>query len=168
MPQGKAHKYGDNIDTDVIIPARYCTSIKVEELAPHALEDLDPTFVKKVKQGDVLVAGKNFGCGSSREVAPITIKGAGVALVIAESFARIFYRNSINVGMPIMECPEAAQAIKDGATVEFDLATGIIRDVTSGKEYKAAPFPAVMQEIINLGGMANFVKKRLAEKQAGR
>ncbi len=167
MPKGKAHKYGDNIDTDVIIPARYCTSINVADLAPHALEDLDPNFVKKVKAGDILVAGKNFGCGSSREVAPITIKGAGVSVVIAESFARIFYRNSINVGMPIMEAPEAARAIMDGAEVEYDLATGKIKDLTSGKEYASAPFPAIMQEIIDLGGMAEFVKKRLAEKTKG-
>ena len=164
--RGKVHKYGDNIDTDVIIPARYCTSIKVEDLAPHALEDLDPTFIKKVKQGDILVAGANFGCGSSREVAPITLRGAGVAAVIAKSFARIFYRNSINVGLPILEAPEAAAAIENGAEVEVDLAAGTIRDLGTGKEYRAAGFPAVMQEIIALGGLANFVKKRLADKAA--
>ncbi len=163
---GTAHKYGDNIDTDVIIPARYCTSINVADLAPHALEDLDANFIKKVKKGDVLVAGKNFGCGSSREVAPITIRGAGIAVVIAESFARIFYRNSINVGLPILESPDAARDITDGAQVEIDLAAGSIRNVKTGKQYFAAPFPAVMQEIIDVGGMAEFVKKRLAAKKA--
>lgn len=164
MMRGTAHKYGDNIDTDVIIPARYCTSINVADLAPHALEDLDPTFVKRVKQGDILVAGANFGCGSSREVAPLTLRGAGVAVVIAKSFARIFYRNSINVGLPILEAPEAAEAIANGAEVEIDLAHGKIRDVSTGKEYAAAAFPAVMQEIIDAGGLANFVKKRVAER----
>ena len=166
MIRGTAHKYGDNIDTDVIIPARYCTSINLADLVPHALEDLDPNFIKKVKRGDLLVAGKNFGCGSSREVAPMTIKGAGVAVVIAESFARIFYRNSINVGLPILECPEAAKTIADGAEVEVDLANGKVRDIRTGKQYAAAPFPAVMQEIISVGGMANFVKKRLAERKS--
>ncbi len=167
MIKGKAHKYGDNVDTDVIIPARYCTSINLADLVPHCLEDLDPNFIKKVKQGDVLVGGKNFGCGSSREVAPMTIKGAGVSVVIAESFARIFYRNSINVGMPILECPEAAKAIADGNEVEIDLAAGKVRDLKTGKEFSAAPFPAVMQEIIDIGGMANFVKKRLSERGKG-
>ena len=165
--RGKVHKYGDNVDTDVIIPARYCTSINLADLVPHALEDLDPNFIKKVKQGDVLVAGANFGCGSSREVAPMTLRGAGVAVVVAKSFARIFYRNAINVGLPILEAPEAAQAIADGAEVDIDLAAGTITDVTHGKVYQAAGFPVVMQEIIDQGGLANFVKKRLADKAAG-
>lgn len=166
MLRGRTHKYGDNVDTDVIIPARYCTSIKVEELAPHALEDLDPNFVKKVNKGDFLVAGRNFGCGSSREVAPIAIRGAGIACVIAESFARIFYRNAINIGLPIFESPEASATIQDGDQLEIDLAEGVIRDVTQGREFRAAPFPAIMQEIINLGGMEAFVRKRIAEKKA--
>lgn len=164
--RGTVHKYGDNVDTDVIIPARYCTSIVLSDLVPHALEDLDPTFIKRVKQGDILVAGANFGCGSSREVAPLTLKGAGIAVVVAKSFARIFYRNSINVGLPILESPEAAAAIENGAEVEIDLPTGKITDTKTGKVYQAAGFPAVMQEIIELGGLANFVKKRLADKAA--
>lgn len=163
---GRVHKYGDNVDTDVIIPARYCTSIKVEELAPHALEDLDPDFVKKVKKGDFIVAGRNFGCGSSREVAPIAIRGAGVACVIAASFARIFFRNAINIGLPILECPDAASVVANQDALEIDLTSGMIRDVTQNKEFRAAPFPAIMQEIIDLGGMEAYVRKRLTEKKA--
>ncbi len=165
--RGTVHKYGDNVDTDVIIPARYCTSINLADLVPHALEDLDPTFIKRVKPGDILVAGANFGCGSSREVAPMTIKGAGISVVIARSFARIFYRNSINVGMPILESPEAAAAIENGADVAVDLIAGTITDQSSGKVYQAAGFPEIMQEIIRLGGLANFVKQRLEAKRQG-
>lgn len=166
MLRGRAHKYGDNVDTDVIIPARYCTSIKVEDLAPHALEDLDPGFVTKARQGDFIVAGRNFGCGSSREVAPIAIRGAGVACVVAASFGRIFYRNAINIGLPILECAEASAEIRDGDEIEIDLAAGTIRDTTLGKEFRAAPFPAIMQEIIDLGGLEAYVRRRLAERKA--
>ncbi|MEK6606183.1 MAG: 3-isopropylmalate dehydratase small subunit [Myxococcota bacterium] len=164
--RGKAHRYGDNVDTDVIIPARYCTSIRVEDLAPHCLEDLDTHFVKKVRKGDFIVAGRNFGCGSSREVAPIAIRGAGVSCVIAAGFARIFYRNAINIGLPILESPEAYDGIKDGDEIEADLATGVIRDLTLGREFRAASFEGVMLEIINLGGMEAYVRKRLAEKKS--
>ncbi len=160
---GRAHKYGDNVDTDVIIPARYCTSFKVEDLAPHALEDLDPGFVKKCRKGDFIVAGRNFGCGSSREVAPMAIRGAGVACVVAASFARIFYRNAINIGLPILECPAAAEAIRDGDELEIDLGAGAIRDRTGTREFRAAPFPEVMQEIIRVGGMEAYVRRRLEE-----
>ncbi len=162
--RGTAFKYGDNVDTDVIIPARYCTGFTVEELAPHALEDLDATFVQRVKEGDILVAGRNFGCGSSRENAPIAIKGAGIACVIAQSFARIFYRNSINIGLPILECPEAAQGIEEGDDVEIDLSTGTIKNLSKGGEWKASPFPEGIQEIINMGGLSNYVRQRLVSE----
>jgi len=135
--RGRAFKYGDSVDTDVIIPARYCTSFRAEELAPHALEDLDPTFVKRVKAGDIIVAGHNFGCGSSRENAPIAIKAAGVSCVIAKSFARIFYRNSINIGLPILIAPEAVEGIQDGDEVQVQPTTGIVRNVTRGGEWQA-------------------------------
>ncbi len=165
MIRGKVHKYGDNIDTDVIIPARYCTAFTEKELAPHALEDLDADFVKKVRKGDVIVAGRNFGCGSSRENAPIAIKGAGVSCVIARSFARIFYRNSINIGLPILESDQAVDDAATGDDLEVDLARGEIRNLTKKKSYKVPPFPDMIQEIINLGGMVEFAKKRIAEKQ---
>ncbi|MDP8205297.1 MAG: 3-isopropylmalate dehydratase small subunit [Candidatus Electryonea clarkiae] len=163
--EGTAFKYGNNVDTDVIIPARYCTSFLAEELAPHALEDLDDTFVKRVNQGDFIVAGRNFGCGSSRENAPIAIKGAGAACVIAESFARIFYRNSINIGLPILECPEAVHGTEEGDKLHINLETGEIENLTRGGKWIAAPFPEGIQEIIELGGLVSYVKKRLgAEK----
>ncbi len=165
MIRGNVHKYGDNVDTDVIIPARYCTAFTEKELAPHALEDLDADFVKKVKAGDVIVAGRNFGCGSSRENAPIAIKGAGVSCVVAKSFARIFYRNSINIGLPILESREAVDDASSGDTLEIDLARGEIRNLTKKKSYSVPPFPEMIQEIINLGGMVEFAKKRIAEKQ---
>ena len=163
--KGRAFKYGDNVDTDVIIPARYCTGYTVEELAPHALEDLDPAFVQRVEPGDMLVAGRNFGCGSSRENAPIAIKGAGVACVIAKSFARIFYRNSINIGLPILECPDAVEGIEDGDRVEVDLSTGTISNLTRGGEWKAAPFPEGIREIIELGGLVEYVKRRVGSRR---
>jgi len=162
--QGKAHKYGDNIDTDVIIPARYCTAYHKEELGPHCLEDLDKNFVKKVHTGDFIVAGRNFGCGSSRENAPLAIMGAGVAAVIAVSFARIFYRNSINVGLPILQCPEAAETIEDGDILSIDLSKGEIVDLTKGKTYHPAPFPESIQEIISLGGLEEYVKQRIGKR----
>lgn len=165
MIKGKVHKYGDNIDTDVIIPARYCTAFTEKELAPHALEDLDADFVKKVQRGDVIVAGRNFGCGSSRENAPIAIKGAGISCVIAKSFARIFYRNSINIGLPIIESDKASDDAATDDDLEVDLTNGIIRNLTKKKTYKVPPFPEMIQEIINVGGMVEFAKKRIAQRQ---
>ena len=154
---GAVFKYGDNIDTDVIIPARYLNSSDPAELATHCMEDIDKTFTARVKAGDIIVGCKNFGCGSSREHAPIAIKAAGVSCVIAETFARIFYRNSINIGLPIVECPEAAREIKDGDRVEVDFDSGMIRDLTTGRSFKAQPFPPFMQKIINCGGLMNYV-----------
>lgn len=159
--KGRAHKYGDNVDTDVIIPARYCTSFKMEELAPHCLEDLDKDFVKKCSPGDILVAGNNFGCGSSRENAPIAIKGAGVSCVVAKSFARIFYRNAINIGLPILESPGAVDDIKAGDFVEVNLDRGTVTNLESGQTFNSTPFPIIIQDIIKLGGMVEFVKSRL-------
>ncbi len=158
--EGRVFKYGDNVDTDVIIPARYLNSSDPKELATHCMEDIDKDFVNKVQQGDIIVADKNFGCGSSREHAPIAIKAAGVSCVIAETFARIFYRNSINIGLPILECPEAAAAIKDGDTVEVDFDSGVITDKTTGQSFKGQPFPPFMQEIIAAGGLINSINKK--------
>ena len=155
---GTALKYGDNVDTDVIIPARYLNTSDKKELAAHCMEDIDKDFVAKVKQGDIMVAGRNFGCGSSREHAPIAIKESGISLIIAKSFARIFYRNSINIGLPIVECEEAATAINDGDKVEMDFATGVIKNLTTGKEYQSEPFPPFIQSIIEAGGLINAVK----------
>lgn len=160
MIKGKVFKFGDNIDTDVIIPARYLNAPSPEELAKHCMEDIDADFVKKVNAGDIMVGGANFGCGSSREHAPIAIRAAGVSCVIAESFARIFYRNSINIGFPILECPEAAKAINEGDTVSVDFATGIITDETTGKTYEATPFPEFIDNIIKNGGLLAYIKDR--------
>ena len=157
-------KYGDHVDTDVIIPARYLNTTNHAELASHCMEDLDSAFPQKVKTSTIIVAGRNFGCGSSREHAPIAIKAAGVQCVIADSFARIFYRNSINVGLPIVECPAAAAEIKDGDAVSVNLDTGVITDETTGKTYASAPFPPFMQGIIAAGGLVPFVKKQMEEK----
>ena len=157
--RGRVFKYGNDVDTDVIIPARYLNTTSESELASHCMEDIDPNFVKKVRPGDIIVAGDNFGCGSSREHAPIAIKASGVKLVIAASFARIFYRNSINIGLPIWECPEAAAAIANGDEAEADLAAGIITDVTTGKTFIAQPFPPFIQNIIEAGGLINSLKK---------
>ncbi|RKY89951.1 3-isopropylmalate dehydratase small subunit [candidate division KSB1 bacterium] len=162
---GKAHKYGDNIDTDVIIPARYCTSFHIEELAPHCLEDLDPDFVKKVSEGDILVTGENFGCGSSRENAPIAIKGAGISCVVAKSFARIFYRNAINIALPIFENREFVDITDTGDWIKVDLKKGFIENETKGKRFKISLFPDIIQEIIECGGMIGFVKKRIEAKR---
>ena len=151
--QGKTIKYGDNVDTDVIIPARFLNTTDKKELASHCMEDLDKTFTSRVRPGDIMVAGKNFGCGSSREHAPIAIKESGISLIIASSFARIFYRNSINIGLPIVECPEASCEICEGDEVEMDYETGIIRDLTTGKEYKTAPCPEFIRAIITAGGL---------------
>lgn len=158
--KGRVFKYGDNVDTDVIIPARYLNSSDPKELATHCMEDIDKEFVGKVKPGDIIVASKNFGCGSSREHAPIAIKANGVSCVIAETFARIFYRNAINIGLPIMECPEAAKAINAGDEVEINFDTGEIKDNTTGQTFKGQPFPEFMQKIINSEGLLNYIKNR--------
>lgn len=158
--KGRVFKYGDNVDTDVIIPARYLNSSDPKELATHCMEDIDKEFVNNVKPGDIIVASKNFGCGSSREHAPISIKANGVSCVIAETFARIFYRNAINIGLPIMECPEAAKAINAGDEVEINFDTGEIKDNTTGQTFKGQPFPEFMQKIINSEGLLNYIKNR--------
>ena len=156
---GTVFKYGDNVDTDVIIPARYLNSSDPKELAEHCMEDIDKDFVKCVKEGDIIVATKNFGCGSSREHAPIAIKAAGVSCVIAETFARIFYRNAINIGLPIIECAQAAREIAAKDEVEVDFDTGVILDKTTGKSYQGQAFPEFMQKIIDCGGVVNYIVK---------
>ena len=156
---GKVIKYGDNVDTDVIIPARYLNTSDHQELASHCMEDLDKDFTKRVEAGDIMVAGDNFGCGSSREHAPIAIKASGISLVIANTFARIFYRNAINIGLAILECPEAVANISDGDRVEADLDNGIIYNRTTGKEFKTQPFPEFIQKIIENGGLIETIKK---------
>lgn len=158
--KGTVFKYGDNVDTDVIIPARYLNSSEPAELAAHCMEDIDREFVGKVKKGDIIVATKNFGCGSSREHAPIAIKAAGVSCVIAETFARIFYRNAINIGLPIIECAEAAQKIEAGDEVEIDFDSGMIYDRTKGASFKGQAFPAFMQKIIAAEGLINYINGR--------
>ena len=158
--KGHVFKYGDNVDTDVIIPARYLNSSDPKELALHCMEDIDKEFVKNVKQGDIMVAEDNFGCGSSREHAPIAIKASGISLVIANSFARIFYRNSINIGLPILECPEAVANIKAGDVVSCDLAKGLIENVTTGKTFQAEPFPDFIQNIIDKGGLIKSIQSK--------
>ena len=163
MYQGKAFKYGDNVDTDVIIPARYLNAPSAEELAKHCMEDIDTGFVKEVSTGDIMVGGENFGCGSSREHAPIAIRASGISCVIAASFARIFYRNAINIGFPILECPEAAAKIKKGDTVTVDADTGVIKNVTTGESFQATPFPAFINRIIEHGGLLPY----LVAKQNG-
>ncbi len=155
--KGHVHKYGDNVDTDVIIPARYLAIQDKKELSQHAMEDIDKDFVKNVKSGDIIVARKNFGCGSSREHAPIVIKESGVGCVIADTFARIFFRNAINIGLPILECPDAAEAINAGDEVEVDFDTGKITDVTTGRVFSAQPFPEFMQKIINSNGLVGYI-----------
>lgn len=159
--KGTVFKYGDNVDTDVIIPARYLNSSDPEELAAHCMEDIDKDFMNRVKKGDIIVANKNFGCGSSREHAPIAIKAAGVSCVIAETFARIFYRNAINIGLPIIECPEAASGIEAGDEVEVDFDSGMIYNHSRGTQYKGQPFPEFMQKIIAEGGLINYINSSL-------
>ena len=156
--QGKVHKYGDHVDTDVIIPARYLNTGDPKELAAHCMEDIDKTFVEKVKPGDIMVAGVNFGCGSSREHAPIAIKASGVSCVIAKNFARIFYRNALNIGLPILECPEAGDDIDYGDEVAVDFDSGVITNLTKNKTYKAEPFPPFIQNIIQKGGLLASLK----------
>lgn len=158
--EGKVFKFGDNVDTDVIIPARYLNSSDPKELALHCMEDIDKEFVNKVSAGDIIVAGKNFGCGSSREHAPIAIKAAGVSCVIAETFARIFYRNAINIGLPIIECKEAALEIKAGDEVEVNFDTGVITDKTTGKSFQGQAFPPFMQKIIDCEGLVNYINQK--------
>ena len=151
--RGSVFKYGDNIDTDVIIPARYLNTQNARELADHCMEDIDKTFIPRVQAGDIMVGGENFGCGSSREHAPLAIKTAGIACVIAASFARIFYRNAINIGLPILECPAASAAIREGDTVSVNFDTGVITDETTGETFQAEPFPPFIQKIIRSGGL---------------
>ena len=158
---GRVHRYGDNVNTDEIIPARYLNTSDVAELAAHCLEDIDLDFVKLVKPGDIIVGGENFGCGSSREHAPLAIKGAGVSCVIAASFARIFFRNAINIGLPVLVAPDAAADAQRGDELEVDLTAGTIKNVTQGKQYQAAPFPAFLQELIAAGGLMAQVRARL-------
>jgi len=157
--KGTAIKYGNNVDTDVIIPARYLNTTDRKELASHCMEDIDKGFVNKVKIGDIMVAGENFGCGSSREHAPIAIKASGISCVIASTFARIFYRNSINIGLPILECPEASEKIMDGDEVSIDFDSGTIRNITRNETYQALPFPEFIQNIIARGGLLNSIRE---------
>ena len=157
---GHVFKYGDNVDTDVIIPARHLAITDPKGLAEHCMEDIDADFIKNVQEGDMIVARKNFGCGSSREHAPIAIKASGISCVIAETFARIFYRNAINIGLPIIECPDAAREIEAGDEVDIDFDTGIIRDITKGTQYQGQAFPPFMQELIQAGGLVNYTNKQ--------
>lgn len=157
--KGTVHKYGDDVNTDVIIPARYLNTASHQELAAHCMEDIDKDYVKNVKPGDVVVAGKNFGCGSSREHAPIALKASGASCVIAKTFARIFYRNSINIGFPILECPEAAEEIEPGHVVAVDFDSGLITDETTGKSYQSQPYPEFLQNIIKSGGLLESIEK---------
>ena len=164
--RGKAHKYGKNVDTDVIIPGKYCNIIDPAELGKHALEGLDPEYTSKMKAGDIIVAETNFGCGSSREVAPIAIKGSGTSAVVAKSFARIFYRNALNIGLPIFESEAAVDGISDGDEIELQPATGTIFNRTKGTQYQAAEFPPFMRSLIDAGGLVPYVEKRLAEAKS--
>lgn len=161
---GKVFKYGDNVDTDVIIPARYLNSSDPEHLRQHCMEDIDADFVKEVGQGDIMVAGKNFGCGSSREHAPVAIKASGISLVIAESFARIFFRNCINVGLAILECPQAANSISEGDIIKADFDTGVIENITKNEKYQANPFPDFINGIISSGGLLEYTKAQTGKK----
>ena len=158
--KGTVFRYGDNIDTDVIIPARYLNTQNPKELAAHCMEDIDKTFVTRVQDGDIMVGGKNFGCGSSREHAPVAIKAAGISCVIAKDFARIFYRNAINIGLPILECPAASDAIREGDVVSVNFDTGVITDETTGQTFEAEPFPPFIQKIIAAGGLMNSLKEK--------
>ena len=161
--RGHAWKFGRNMDTDAIIPARHCNTADPRELALHCMEDADANFVKKMRRGDLIVADSNFGCGSSREVAPLTIKAAGVSAVVAKSFARIFFRNAINIGLPILECPQAVDGIREGDEVEVEPAAGVIRNLTTGAQYQAVPFPDFLRRIIDVGGLLAYAEERLAK-----
>ena len=160
MIRGKTWKFGDHVDTDVIIPARYLNAPEPSELAKHCMEDIDPSFAGKVSKGDIMVGGWNFGCGSSREHAPLAIKESGVQLVIAKSFARIFYRNSINIGFPILECPEAVAGIDEGDKVEVEFETGVIKNLTKGTSFQAQAFPPFLQKMIEANGLVNYVNSK--------
>jgi 3-isopropylmalate/(R)-2-methylmalate dehydratase small subunit len=162
--RGRVHRYGDHVNTDVIIPARYLNTTDLAELAAHCMEDLDPEFVKRVKPGDIIVAGEDFGCGSSREHAPLAIKAAGVSCVVAASFARIFFRNAINVGLSVLVCPEAAQEAQVGDEMSVDLATGRIENLTRGRAYQAEPFPEFLREIVAAGGLIAYTRQRIARR----
>ncbi|MDO8635156.1 MAG: 3-isopropylmalate dehydratase small subunit [Dehalococcoidia bacterium] len=164
--KGKVHKYGANVDTDAIIPARYLNVSDPALLAKHCMEDIDKDFVTRVRAGDIIVATSNFGSGSSREHAPVAIKAVGISCVIAESYARIFYRNAINIGLPILECPEAVKGSQSGDTLEVELETGKIKNISRGKTYQAQPFPAFMMELISAGGLVAYTKRRLEAKGA--
>ena len=164
--KGQVHKYGANVDTDVIIPARFLNVSEPAELAKHCMEDIDPDFVKKMKQGDIIVADSNFGCGSSREHAPLSIKSAGISCVIAKSFARIFFRNAINIGLPLLECTECAEQIKEGDKLEVDLSTGKVVNLSSGKEFTSSPYPEFMSDLINSGGLVEYTRNRLAKRSS--
>jgi 3-isopropylmalate/(R)-2-methylmalate dehydratase small subunit len=163
---GRVWKYGDNVDTDAIIAARYLNTSSEAELAAHCMEDVDPTFAKAVKRGDVIVAGKNYGCGSSREHAPLALRACGVSCVVAESFARIFYRNAMNIGLPILECAEAARATQAGQTLEIDLASGRIRNLATDRTYQAIPYPPFMLELIAAGGLVPYTRAKLHAQEA--
>lgn len=162
--KGRVHKYAANVDTDAIIPARYLNVSEPAELARHCMEDIDPDFIRRVRPGDIIVAGTNFGCGSSREHAPLAIKASGISCVIAASFARIFFRNAINIGLPLLEVPLAPDSIQDADLVEVDLATGLVRDVTRGSEFYAKPYPEFMHEIIASGGLVEYTRRRLIKE----
>ncbi len=164
MLKGKVHKYGADVDTDAIIPARYLNVSQPEELAKHCMEDIDADFVRRVKPGGIIMATTNFGCGSSREHAPLAIKAAGVSCVIAKSFARIFFRNAINIGLPLLECGKAVDSTEDGDTLEIDITNGKIKNITRGGEYNAKPYPDFMAKLIAVGGLIEYTKKRLVEK----
>lgn len=166
MLKGKVHKYGSNVDTDAIIPARYLNVSEPKLLAEHCMEDIDTEFVKNVKEGDIIMATTNFGCGSSREHAPVAIKAAGVSCVIAKSFARIFFRNSINIGLPLLECEEAVEGNANGDELEVELESGTIKNITTGKKFKAKPYPSFMAGIINSGGLVEYTKKKISGKGA--
>lgn len=164
--KGKVHRYGNNVDTDVIIPARYLNTSDPDELAAHCMEDIDEDFVKKVNKGDIIVADENFGCGSSREHAPISIKASGISCVIAKTFARIFYRNAINIGLPILQCPEAVDATKAGDEVEVDTTIGRITNLSNGAVFQAMPFPEFMQNLITAGGLINYAREKVKSGQS--
>jgi 3-isopropylmalate/(R)-2-methylmalate dehydratase small subunit len=165
MFKGKVHKYGANVDTDAIIPARYLNLSEGEQLAEHCMEDIDIDFVKRVKKGDIIVATTNFGCGSSREHAPLAIKASGISYVIAKSFARIFFRNSINIGLPLLESDDAPDGIKNGDTVEGNLEKGTIKNVTTGKQFQSKPYPEFMSELVKVGGLIEYTKRRVVARK---
>lgn len=164
MLKGRVHKFGANIDTDAIIPARYANLSDPVELGKHCMENIDPGFLGRVRPGDILIAEANFGCGSSREIAPLAIMGAGIACVIAKSFARIFFRNAINIGLPLLDCPEAVDKTKDGDFLAIDLSSGLIKNVTAGLIFKAVPYPPLIRELIRAGGLVAYTKKKIGEK----